>query len=250
MLKRVLAAGGLAMLSMSAPGAAAANTELLERGEDLYGSLCVACHLESGQGNPPTFPALRGNDNLADAELIVLNIHEGREAMPPFPNLDSEELAAIASYIRSAWDNDFGAVTADEVVAIIGEGGESVEQVSVWSGVYTEEQARNGERIYNGACAMCHGNRLNGAPEDPDMRGTPALARERLIRSWEGQTIASLYEYTRSTMPVVNPGYLEDQEYVDIVAYMFEVTGMPAGDKRLTPDSPLFTEAVIDYESD
>src|SRR5262245_12921904 len=45
-------------------------------------------------------------------------------------------------------------------------------KVSVWSGVYTAAQNKRGEELHSGACAACHGLRLNGAGQ-PDMPPSP-----------------------------------------------------------------------------
>jgi mono/diheme cytochrome c family protein len=253
MLKRIMFGTGV-MMALSLTGFTATAQqdvgqagELFEKGREIYGSYCVQCHRSTGEGIPPTFPALAGNENLADADLVVGNIFHGRGAMPAFPNLDAEQVAAVATYVRTNWDNEFGAVDAERVVAILGDQMEEMELVSVWSGIYTEEQAARGESLYMGACAMCHGRRLNGAPEDPDRRSTPPLARERLIRSWEGQSVASLFEYTKSTMPEANPGYMSDQDYLDIIAFMFQVTEMPTGEQELAPVSEDLSRIVIEY---
>jgi len=95
------------------------------------------------------------------------------------------------------------------------------------SGVFTEDQAARGRGVYSGACGFCHGRRLNGAPDDPDMRSTPPLARARFLREWEGRSLATLFEYTRLTMPEDNPTSLTDAEYVDVIAYMLSVSRIP-----------------------
>ena len=56
------------------------------------------------------------------------------------------------------------------------------QMTSVWEGVFTEAQANRGQAVYDGACGLCHGRRLNGAPDDPDMRSTPPLARAKFLR--------------------------------------------------------------------
>jgi uncharacterized protein (DUF849 family) len=59
-----------------------------------------------------------------------------------------------------------------------------------------------------------------GAPDDPDMRSTPPLARARFLRVWQGRSLATLFEFTRATMPEDNPDSMTEQEYVDVIAYM------------------------------
>ncbi len=165
--------------------------------------------------------------------------------MPPFPALAAEDIASLASYIRTAWANDLGGVSTEDVAAVLEDLGDADPMASVWDSVYTEAQATRGQAVYTGACAICHGRRLNGAPDDPDMRSTPPLARARFLRVWEGTSLAMLYEYTRATMPEDNPGSLTDQEFVDVLAYMLAVGGMPAGDDELLPEPRGLARVVI-----
>ena len=218
---------------------------LFEQGQQLYQENCVLCHQDSGVGDPPTFPTLSGNDQLGDPVRIVRSIHQGRRRMPPFPDLTAEEISSLANYIRNAWANDFGSVSTEDVAAVLEGLGETGQMASVWDGVYTEAQAQRGQAVYPGACGTCHGRRLNGAPDDPDTRSTPPLARARFLRVWEGRSLATLFEYTRATMPESNPSSLTDQEYVDVVAYMLTVGGMPAGDDELQPDPQSLARVVI-----
>jgi cytochrome c len=117
--------------------------------------------------------------------------------------------------------------------------------LSVWDGVFTEAQATRGQAVYTGACGFCHGRRLDGAPDDPDMRAAPPLARARFLRVWEGRTLGTLLAFMRATMPEDNPNSLTAQEYVDVVAYMLSVGGMPAGDDELQADPTGLARVVI-----
>ena len=119
------------------------------------------------------------------------------------------------------------------------------QDVSINDGVYTEEQANRGKAAYATPCGWCHGRRLNGAPDDPDMQSTPPLARAKFIRNWQGKTLAVLFVYIRETMPTNNPRSLTDQEYIDIVAYMLATSGMPAGERELSPDPSTLANITI-----
>ena len=77
------------------------------------------------------------------------------------------------------------------------------------------------------------------------MNSTPALARASFLRKWGGRTVATLYGYTKATMPEDNPGYLSDQQYIDIIAYMFTVNKMIAGVEELVPDTEVLAGIVI-----
>lgn len=117
--------------------------------------------------------------------------------------------------------------------------------ISSWDGVFSEAQANRGQSIYPGPCGWCHGRRLNGAPDDPDAQPSPPLARAKFLRNWDGKSLAALFAYTRATMPQSNPGSLTDQEYVDVIAYMLSVSGMPAGDQELPIDPQSLAGIVI-----
>ena len=102
MLRLVVGVLGLACLI--APAAVAQqqpNTVLLERGQRLYQENCALCHRDLGAGDPPTFPALRGSDQLRDPMGVVRTIRQGRDRMPPFPGLTAEELSALVNYVRN-----------------------------------------------------------------------------------------------------------------------------------------------------
>ena len=241
MMKLVVSALGLVIVT--APTAVAQQGAA--PGQELYEQHCALCHQDSGTGDPRTFPALSANDQLGNAAEIVRSINVGRRGMPPFPALTAEEVASLTTYIRNAWANDFGDVTTEEVTAVLEGLGEAGPTASVWDGVFTEAQLTRGQGVYTGACAICHGRRLNGAPDDPDMRSTPPLARARFVRVWEGRSLATLFEYTRATMPEDNPNSLTAQENVDVIAYMLSVGGMPAGDDELQPDPRSLARVVI-----
>jgi len=238
-----VAAGVLSAAFVITPAAVAQQGS--DQGQQLYEQHCALCHQDSGAGAPPTFPALSANDQLGNTARIVRRISAGTRRMPPFPALAAEDIASLASYIRTAWANDLGGVSTEDVAAVLEDLGDADPMASVWDSVYTEAQATRGQAVYTGACAICHGRRLNGAPDDPDMRSTPPLARARFLRVWEGTSLAMLYEYTRATMPEDNPGSLTDQEFVDVLAYMLAVGGMPAGDDELLPEPRGLARVVI-----
>ncbi|HIC72997.1 MAG TPA: c-type cytochrome [Alphaproteobacteria bacterium] len=267
--------GLIALVNILVLGAASvvaeeSDKELFAQGNALFDANCVLCHQSSGKGIPPAFPALAGNKNLQDLSLIVTNIHKGQGAMPAFPQLSAEEIAALATYIRNAWGNEFGGVRSEAVAAFLADqdGGEAVELRSVWDGVYTKEQANRGEPLYAKNCAECHGDTPVagggfGAPiqsltesepsfllvSDPEVGGfasAPPLAGGVFLRGWKGQTVATLYQYARTGMPQDSPGSLSDQQYVDIIAYMFGLTDLPTGESELLPDAQELIAIIIE----
>ena len=120
---------------------------------------------------------------------------------------------------------------------------------SVRDGVFTAEQALRGQAAYTGPCDRCHGFKLDGAPDDPDMLPAPPVAGPKFLRKWNGRTLAALFDYVRLTMPTNNPGYLSGAEVADIVAYMLSVSGLPAGEEELAPEPEALAGVVIVSQS-
>jgi quinoprotein glucose dehydrogenase len=121
---------------------------------------------------------------------------------------------------------------------------------SIRDGVFTAEQALRGQAAYTGPCDRCHGYKLDGAADDPDMLPAPPVAGPKFLRKWNGRPLAALFEYVRVTMPSNNPGYLSDAEVADIVAYMLSVSGLPPGAQALTPDRTVLGGIVIEQPPD
>ncbi|SFI17560.1 cytochrome c oxidase subunit II [Modicisalibacter xianhensis] len=86
--------------------------ELMERGEQVYGTICASCHQAEGQGLPPTFPALVGNQALLDdLERHIDTVVNGVAGtpMPAFSGtLNAVDIAAVITYERNAWGNETG----------------------------------------------------------------------------------------------------------------------------------------------
>lgn len=84
--------------------------ELMQLGEKTYLNRCAMCHQANGVGMPPIFPALKGSKMVigpvTDHMDRVFNGKAGT-AMQAFRNqLTDEELAAVITYERNAWDNN------------------------------------------------------------------------------------------------------------------------------------------------
>ena len=146
--------------------------------------------------------------------------------------------------VSLAWLAAVLAATAP--VAMAQEGGAKT-KISIWSGVYTAAQNKRGEELYSGACAQCHGLKLNGAGQ-PDQPPSPAIAREGFLRKWAGKTVAELFVYVHTKMPPDNPGSLTEQQSIDAIAHMFAVSNMPPGDKELSSESNALTGLVIEAQ--
>jgi len=129
--------------------------------------------------------------------------------------------------------------------SVAGEETAEAAAASIWAGVYTEAQSARGAIAYSEPCGKCHGRKLDGAPDDPDMFSTPPVAGPKFLRDWDGRSVLALFEYTKATMPANNPGYFSDSELVDVIAYMLEVSGVPAGTRELAPDRDALGAVVL-----
>ena len=122
-----------------------------------------------------------------------------------------------------------GGVTVAMVIAVGGAGtGVAARQAqSVWDGVYTAAQARRGAPLYQQSCAECHGPDLAGGETAPGLDGG------EFVWNWNGLSVGDLFERVRVSMPQGLPGSVSRQEKADILAFMFEANGFPAGDTEL-----------------
>ena len=98
-------------------------------GEAIYLSRCMSCHQVNGGGIAGVFPPLNDTDwVVGDKGRLIRIILDGMMgetevqgviysgAMPPWKTfLSDEEVAAVLTYIRSAWGNNASPVTSQEV---------------------------------------------------------------------------------------------------------------------------------------
>lgn len=88
--------------------------ELLERGQGVYTTNCVACHQADGSGIPPAFPALTNSPvttgPVAEHINTVLNGRPGTTMQAFGSQLNVIDLAAVITYERNALGNSTGDV--------------------------------------------------------------------------------------------------------------------------------------------
>ena len=110
---------------------------------------------------------------------------------------------------------------------------------SVWSGVYTDDQAMRGKKLYVESCASCHQEGLQGA----DL--APALKGEEFVLKWSGFSVQDIFTTVSTTMPADNPGKLSPQESADLIAYVMQVNKFPAGRDELKTDATALKAIAI-----
>ncbi len=119
-------AQGTPPASASKPPPSSESSLLVSFGKSIYDRDCALCHGAEGLGAPPHYPPLAGNQSIqmssaVNAIRMVLNggFPPGTAGnprpygMPPFAQrLSDDEIAAVVSYIRTAWGNRGDPVSA------------------------------------------------------------------------------------------------------------------------------------------
>jgi mono/diheme cytochrome c family protein len=111
------------------PAVTEARNDLAPLGKKVYDAQCALCHAAEGQGKLPHFPPLANNQSIVMNSAVnpirmVLNggyppgtfKNPKPYGMPPFAqSLSDVEVAAVVTYIRTAWGNRGAAVSVKEV---------------------------------------------------------------------------------------------------------------------------------------
>jgi len=106
----------------------------------------------------------------------------------------------------------------------------NAQRMTVWSRVYTENQAAEGSSIIDKACVQCHGPQLEGG-EGPPLKG------DRFMENWREDNLGSLFTKIKSTMPRRSSRTLTDDETLYLVAQIMRENGFPAGTEALKVDT-------------
>ena len=105
---------------------------LAQLGSKIYDAQCATCHGKHGEGKLPDFPPLANNQSIQMTSAVnpirmVLNggyapgtaKNSAPYGMPPFAqSLSDEEVAAVVTFIRTAWGNHGTPVTAKDANAL------------------------------------------------------------------------------------------------------------------------------------
>jgi nitrite reductase (NO-forming) len=126
---------GGAIQTLTADAAAAAppattRAERMTRGDQVYTSVCAACHQPGGRGIPAAFPPLANSDYLnADRNraisvvlfgltgTITVNGASFNSVMPALGMSDAD-VASVLTYVYGNWGNAGFDITPEEVAAV------------------------------------------------------------------------------------------------------------------------------------
>jgi len=129
--RRVLLSLGL-LTAVGVGVAAAPHPPQPRTGQQVYAQTCAACHQPAGEGSGETFPPLAGSEWVTGPEhrLVLVVLHgltgeievQGQTYSGVMPAwgamLKDDEIAALATYLRSSWGNKAPAVTAATVTQL------------------------------------------------------------------------------------------------------------------------------------
>ena len=99
---------------------------------------------------------------------------------------------------------------------------------TVWDRVYSDAQAKRGADAYRAVCSGCHRGDLSGY--NGVLRGTAFMER------WREDSVQSLFNNIKKTMPRNDPGILKDDMYLDIVTFLLQQNTFPVGTSDLSPE--------------
>ena len=114
--------------------------------------------------------------------------------------------------------------------AVIAFGQQNTTPKKIWDGVFTAEQARRGKGEFDQTRSRCHNLQLIGSERGPAIKGDVFLSH------WEKGSLSDLFIKIRDTMPEGGPGTLNEDIKVDILSYILQQNGFPAGAGELKKD--------------
>jgi nitrate/TMAO reductase-like tetraheme cytochrome c subunit len=100
---------------------------------------------------------------------------------------------------------------------------QSAAKVSGW---YTVEQAAAGAKLFEQSCAACHGATLEGG-------GGPALSGATWKQSFGGAKLLRVWGEIKGPMADYAGATFTTQQSLDILAFLLQQNGLPAGNKPL-----------------
>ena len=101
---------------------------------------------------------------------------------------------------------------------------------STRDGIYTAQQAAQGQAIFKVQCAQCHD------PSTASDGQIPALVGDSFLQAWARQSAGDLYSRLQTTMPSTSPGSLKHDEVAQLIAYILSLNNYPAGKTPLPSD--------------
>ena len=105
--------------------------------------------------------------------------------------------------------------------------------------VFTKDQATRGADLYAKSCDRCH----DPAKVVPGKKPAPPTIGAKFMETWQDKTLGELYGTIFNTMPGDGLLILTADQTLDLMAYMLQANGYPAGEAPLKNDDAM--KAVV-----
>ncbi|MBU2604051.1 MAG: cytochrome c [Actinobacteria bacterium] len=209
-------------------------------GAAVYVARCSACHGGEGEGRG-SFPALADNPFLDDEAAVAALIRGGAGAMPAFPQLSNEDVAALTAYLTATWGTAQSPGSGESTTTSAGGG---TTGTTTPDGQETEAEPLkpgdplNGEALFVGSkgfksgappCLACHSAGANGGAGGGLLLGTDLTD----LAERAGGTAGISGMLAAPGFPVMLAAYegkpLSEQERADLGAYFEDLAASDAG---------------------
>jgi mono/diheme cytochrome c family protein len=222
---------------------------MVAHGKAVYETVCGTCHGSDGLGKPGQAPPLAGSEwvakdvpALARVPLSGLNGaiqvrgQEWNLSMAPMgAGLSDADLAAVLSYIRGSWGNNYSAVSADDAkaarTAVSGNAPSAAELAKM-------TPVERGHAFFQKyGCFQCHGENAKGGVHNPNAKTAELVPS--LIYVADGYTKAELTAFIsrgERNIPRMNPagpepprfmphwgGLISTNELSDLADFLFSL---------------------------
>ncbi|HEY0198397.1 MAG TPA: c-type cytochrome [Rhodanobacter sp.] len=185
--------------------------------------------------------ALYDGDHAAAAETfdkaIAALADSGRLSTVLAPYAQTGE-AAGARHARTAW------LPRSRSAGLMARScGAGASKSAATPALYTAAQADSGKQKFMDNCAQCHGPTLEG-------RAGPALKGANFAPAKANFHVGDIFTIVSQNMPATEPGTLPHQDYVEIMAFLLQQNGYPAGSEALTFDEAKLSKVKLIYRGE
>ena len=87
--------------------------DLIDEGATVFRRNCTSCHGSEGGGSDG--PSFINSQRLSSTSTIMTQVIDGGAYMPPFNGLSNREVAAVGTFIRNSFGNEFGILSEERV---------------------------------------------------------------------------------------------------------------------------------------
>jgi hypothetical protein len=133
---------------------------------------------------------------------------------------------------RTAWTSGVALLLAGGLsLALSAESGDDKpSDTKIWDGVFTAAQAERGKADFEKSCSNCHNTNLSGTVR------APAVLGERFMQNWQNGSVSALFDKLRDSMPADYPESVTEETKLDILTFLLQQNGFPAGSQELKLD--------------